>query len=52
MNKNNSQCRENFVTVNDYLTAKIFEEDKTDKIIIASDLRKQQERFISRFKKS
>lgn len=52
MNKINSQCRENFVTVNDYLTAKIFEEDKTDKIIIASDLRKQQERFISRFKKS
>ncbi|MDY5869468.1 MAG: condensation domain-containing protein [Lachnospiraceae bacterium] len=36
-----SLCRENLVSVNDYLTAKMFEEDKTDKIIIASDLRKQ-----------
>lgn len=36
-----SQCKENLVSVNDYLTAKMFEEDKTDKIIIASDLRKQ-----------
>lgn len=36
-----SLCKENLVSVNDYLTAKIFEEDKTDKIIIASDLRKQ-----------
>ena len=36
-----SLCKENLVSVNDYLTAKMFEEDKTDKIIIASDLRKQ-----------
>lgn len=36
-----SLCKENKVSVNDYLTAKMFEEDKTDKVIIASDLRKQ-----------
>lgn len=36
-----SLCKENLVSVNDYLIAKMFEEDKTDKIIIASDLRKQ-----------
>ena len=36
-----SLCKENKVTVNDYLTAKMFEEDKTDKVIIACDLRKQ-----------
>ena len=34
-------CKENQVSVNDYLTAKMFEEENTDKIIIASDLRKQ-----------
>ena len=34
-------CKENQVSVNDYLTAKMFEEDKTDKVIIACDLRKQ-----------
>ena len=34
-------CKENQVSINDYLTAKMFEEDHTDKIIIASDLRKR-----------
>lgn len=36
-----SLCKENLVSVNDYLIAKMFEEDKTDKVIIASDLREQ-----------
>lgn len=34
-----SDCREHSVTVNDLLMAKMFIEDKTDKIIIAKDLR-------------
>ena len=32
-------CRNHFVTVNDYLMAKMFIEDKTEKIIIARDIR-------------
>lgn len=36
-----SLCKENLVSVNDYLIAKMFEEDKTDKVIIAGDLREQ-----------
>ena len=34
-----SDCRAHSVTVNDFLMAKMFIEDKTDKIIIAKDLR-------------
>lgn len=34
-------CKESGVTVNDYLTAKMMGEEKTDKVIIASDLREQ-----------
>lgn len=34
-----TDCREHSVTVNDYLMAKMFIEDKTEKIIIAKDLR-------------
>ncbi|MGN1165489.1 MAG: condensation domain-containing protein [Lachnospiraceae bacterium] len=34
-------CKENQVSVNDYLIVKMLEEDHTDKVIIASDLRKQ-----------
>lgn len=41
MSKISSLCKENLVSVNDYLVAKMFEEDKADKIIIASDLREQ-----------
>ncbi|MDD6038545.1 MAG: condensation domain-containing protein [bacterium] len=41
MNEIQAQCREHKVTVNDYLTAKMHEEEKTNKIIIASDLREQ-----------
>ncbi len=33
------KCKENEVTINDYLMAKAFLEDGTDKIIIAKDLR-------------
>lgn len=35
------QCKKNQVSVNDYLIAKMLEEEKTDKIIMASDLRKE-----------
>lgn len=35
-----SLCKENKVSVNDYLTGIMMEEDKTDKVIIACDLRK------------
>lgn len=41
MNTVYSICKEKGVSVNDYLIAKMFEEENTDKIIIASDLRKQ-----------
>lgn len=41
MNIIRSRCKENQVSINDYLVAKMFEEDNTDKIIIASDLRKR-----------
>ena len=34
-----SECREHSVTVNDLLMAKMYRDDKTDKIIIAKDLR-------------
>lgn len=34
-------CHDNGVSVNDYLVAKMFVEDDTDKIIIASDLRER-----------
>ena len=34
-----TECREHSVTLNDYLMAKMFTEDKTDKIIIAKDIR-------------
>ena len=33
------ECREHSVTVNDYLMAKMFREEGTDKVIIAKDLR-------------
>ena len=36
-----AKCHENKVTVNDYLAAKMFIEDETDKIIIACDLRER-----------
>lgn len=35
------QCRENGISVNDYFLAKMMIEDKTDKVIIAQDLRQQ-----------
>lgn len=41
MNKISLICRENQISVNDYLVAKMIEEEKIDKIIIACDLRKQ-----------
>lgn len=34
-------CHEHYVSVNDYLMAKMYVEDKTDKIIIAYDLREK-----------
>ena len=36
-----SGCREHSVTINDLLMAKMYREDKTDKIIIAKDLREE-----------
>ena len=41
MNTISSQCRKNGVSVNDYLIAKMLQEENTDKVIIASDLRKR-----------
>jgi len=34
-----TECRDHSVTLNDYLMAKMFTEDRTDKIIIAKDIR-------------
>lgn len=41
MSKIYSLCKENQISVNDYLVAKMIEEDNVNKIIIACDLRKK-----------
>ena len=47
MQKIASLCKENQVTVNDYLIAEMLGEEHTDKLIIASDLRKQLSCYVS-----